>query len=294
MKDSTVLPDLRMLCTADLVPHEEFDPRRIDKLSRRIIEEGILKNPPVVAEMPGSRQYVVLDGANRVISFQELGIPHIVAQLVSYVEPNVVLDTWYHVVSGMSLQEFELALTQMGGMQLEACSLSEARQSLERPKPRDQAALFAAGVTGSPAIAYIVCESGVRKVLHPAMTSVSDLHLLIDLVKVYKGQADIFRASNDIWEIQKPYYPDITALVIFRRYRPEDILHATLNGYRVPSGITRHIIANRALNINIPLGVLQSNWTLERKREWLHDWLMTRMSANAIRFYAESTFSFNE
>jgi hypothetical protein len=40
--------------------------------------------------------------------------------------------------------------------------------------------------------------------------------------------------------------------------------------------------------------VLQSNWTLERKREWLHDWLMTRMSANAIRFYAESTFSFNE
>jgi hypothetical protein len=182
------------------------------------------------------------------------------------------------VVSGMSLEEFELALTQMGGMQLETCSLSEARQSLER----------------SLAIAYIVCESGVRKVLHPGMTSVSDLHLLIDLVKVYKGQADIFRASNDIWEIQKPYYPDITALVIFRRYRPEDILHATLNGYRVPSGITRHIIANRALNINIPLGVLQSNWTLERKREWLHDWLMARMSANAIRFYAESTFSFNE
>lgn len=278
MKDSTVLPDLRVLCSADLVPHEEYDPRRIDKLSRRIIEEGILKNPPVVAEMPGSPQYVVLDGANRVIAFQELGIPHIVAQLVSYVEPNVMLDTWYHVVCGMSLEEFEDALTQIGGMQLEACSLPEARQSLER----------------SLAIAYIVCESGVRKVLHPAMASVGDLHLLNDLVKVYKGRADIFRASNDIWEIQKPYYPDITALVIFRRYRPEDILHATLNGYRVPSGITRHIIANRALNINIPLGVLQSNWTLERKRDWLHDWLMARMSANAIRFYAESTFSFNE
>ena len=278
MKDSTVLPDLRVLCTGDLVPHEEFDPRRIDKLSRRILEEGFLKNPPVVAEIPGSPQYVILDGANRVISFQELSIPHIVAQLVSYVEPNVVLDTWYHVVSGMTLEEFEQALTRVGGMRLEACSLEEARQSLER----------------SLAIAYIVCESGVRKVLHPSMTSVGDLHLLIDLVKVYMGHADIFRASNDIWEIQKPYYPDITALVIFRRYRPEDILHATLNGYRVPSGITRHIIANRALNINIPLGVLQSNWTLERKRAWLHDWLMARMSANAIRFYAESTFSFNE
>jgi hypothetical protein len=282
MKDSTVLPDLRVLCSADLIPHEDYDPRRIERLSQRIIEEGLLKNPPVVAEIPGSPQYVILDGANRVIAFQELGIAHIVAQLVSYVEPAVVLDTWYHVVTGMSLDEFELALTQVGGMQLEACSLEQARQSLER----------------GAAIAYIVCENGVRKVLLPGMAygerRTGDLHLLGDLVMVYKGRADIFRASNDIWEKQTPYYPDITALVIFPRCRPEDILHAALNGYRVPSGITRHIIANRALNINIPLGVLQSNWTLERKREWLHDWLMARMAANAIRYYAESTFSFNE
>ena len=279
MKDSTVLPDLRMFCTADFVPHEDFDPRRIDRLSQRIIEEGILKNPPVVAEIPGTQLYVVLDGANRVIAFKELGIPHIVAQLVGYVEPAVLLDTWYHVVSGMSLHDFETALTQMGGMQLEECTLGEARQALAR----------------NQAIAYIVCESGVRKVLLPnGERRTGDLRLLGDLVGVYMGRADIFRASNDIWEIQKPYYPDITALVIFAHCHPEDILHAAVNGYRVPSGITRHIISNRALNINIPLGVLQSNWTLERKREWLHEWLMARMAANAIRFYAESTFSFNE
>ena len=279
MKDSTVLPDLRMFCTADLVPHEDYDPRRIGRLSQRILEEGILKNPPIVAEIPGTSLYVVLDGANRVIAFKELGIPHIVAQLVAYVEPAVLLDTWYHVVSGMSLHDFETALTQMGGMQLEACTLAEARQALER----------------NQAIAYIVCESGVRKVLLPGgERRTGDLRLLGDLVGVYMGRADIFRASNDIWEIQKPYYPDITALVIFARCHPEDILHAAVNGYRVPSGITRHIISNRALNINIPLGLLQANWTLQRKREWLHEWLMARMAANAIRYYAESTFSFNE
>jgi len=33
---------------------------------------------------------------------------------------------------------------------------------------------------------------------------------------------------------------------------------------------------------------------LERKRAWLEDWLMERMAANAIRYYAESTFSFDE
>jgi len=66
------------------------------------------------------------------------------------------------------------------------------------------------------------------------------------------------------------------------------------DGARVPSGITRHIIPQRALNINIPLDVLAAGWGLERKRGWLHDWLMERMAANAIRYYAESTFSFDE
>ena len=54
------------------------------------------------------------------------------------------------------------------------------------------------------------------------------------------------------------------------------------------------MIPYRALNINIPLEVLNAPWTLEKKREWLHAWLMERMSANAIRYYAEPTFSFNE
>ena len=75
---------------------------------------------------------------------------------------------------------------------------------------------------------------------------------------------------------------------------PADILEAARNSERIPSGITRHIIPNRALNINIPLEVLAADWTLEGKREWLQGWIMERMAANAIRYYAESTFSFDE
>ncbi len=71
-------------------------------------------------------------------------------------------------------------------------------------------------------------------------------------------------------------------------------MSAVQNGYKVPSGVTRHVIPYRALNINIPLEVLTADATLEGKREWLHDWWMERMAANAIRFYAEPTFSFNE
>ena len=109
MQQSTVLPTLRMLPTELLVPHEDYDPRRVEKLSRRILEEGLLKNPPVVAAIPDDERFVVMDGANRANAFKAGGIPHIVVQVVSYDDPGVILDTWYHVVSGMPFEEFEAA-----------------------------------------------------------------------------------------------------------------------------------------------------------------------------------------
>jgi hypothetical protein len=292
-QNSTALPDLRMLPTDLLVPHEDCDPRRVEKLSLRVLEEGSLKNPPVVAAVPNrgvasngaassgatqNQRYVVLDGANRTMSFAHLRIPHIVAQLVRYEDPGVILDTWYHVVSGMDPDQFEGALSQLEGLRLEACSLEAARSALETEQ----------------ALAYIVKGEGVRKVISTTSRKPRNMAQLNTLVNIYKGRADIFRASNDIWEIQKPYYPEIIALVIFPRLRPEDIMQAARDGEKVPSGITRHIIPARALNINIPIGILMADWSLERKEAWLDKWWMERMAANAIRFYAESTFSFNE
>ena len=278
MKESTVLPDLKMLPVEFLVPHEDCDPRRIEKLSKRIQEERCLKNPPIVAPIPGSDHFVVLDGANRSQAFVFLGIPHIVAQQVSYTDPGLALDTWYHVVSGLKAEEFDASLARVSGVELQAGTLEAARLALEEKQ----------------IAAYIVSEKGVRMVPRPCDALPGEASLLSELVNTYKGRADIFRASNDIWEKQAPFYPQITALVIFPRLRPADILHAARNGYRIPSGITRHIIPNRAVNINIPLQVLRADWSLERKRGWLQELLMERMAANAIRYYAESTFSFNE
>ncbi len=278
MRYSTDLPDLRMLPAQKLVPHEDFDPRRVDRLSQRLRAEGILKNSPVVAPIPDSDSYVVLDGANRALAFVKLGIPHIVAQLVSYRGSGVELDTWYHVVSGMDIADFETALTKVTALHLQRCNLEEARRALKNHR----------------AVAYIISSQGVRMVSNTSDSLKPDTRLLKGLVSVYKGKANIYRASNDIWEKQEPYYPDITALVIFPHLTPADIIHAAQSGEKIPTGITRHIIPHRAININIPLEVMEADWSQERKDKWLHEWLMERMAANSIRFYSESTFSFNE
>ena len=131
MRYSTDLPDLRILSVEKLVPHEDCDPRRVARLSERLMEDGILKNPPIVASIPSSEAYVVLDGANRALAFVSLKIPHIAAQLVSYHGSGVELDTWYHVVSGMEISNFESALTKVTGLHLKECKLEEARQALK-------------------------------------------------------------------------------------------------------------------------------------------------------------------
>ncbi|MEW5720398.1 MAG: hypothetical protein AB1817_17370, partial [Chloroflexota bacterium] len=258
MKDSTALPHLEMLPTDALVLHEECDPRRVEKLCQRIRDDAHLKHPPIVAALPETDRFVVLDGANRTMSLRALRIPHVVAQVVSYGDPGVELGTWHHVVAGMRLDDFEKGLTEVDRLNLHDCTLDEAR----------------AAIATGDAAAYIVCASGVRKVVSENGSRARDIHLLTDLVGVYKGRADIFRASNDIWEIQAPFYPNITALIVFPPYSPADIMMLARRGEKVPTGVTRHVIPNRALYINIPLDVLGADWTLERKREWLRQWLM--------------------
>jgi len=162
MRDSTSLPELRLLPTKSLLPHEDVDPRRVKRLSFRIQKEGRLKNPPVVTSISDSDRYVILDGANRSLAFDRLEIPHIVAQLVSYGEPGVVLDTWYHVVSGMEIGEFEAALRQVTGLHLVDCELKEAREALST----------------NQAAAYIVRKSHVRKVSNTRDRDFGDLKIL--------------------------------------------------------------------------------------------------------------------
>ena len=39
----------------------------------------------------------------------------------------------------------------------------------------------------------------------------------------------------------------------------------------LPAGITRHVIPQRALRLNIPLHILQQDRPLEEKNDWLHE-----------------------
>jgi hypothetical protein len=278
MQNSFALPVLEMLPVELLAPHEDSDPRRVERLGARLADEALLKNPPVVAQIPESGRYVILDGANRVMAFQYLGVPHIVAQIASYDDPAVTLETWHHVVCGRDWQVLLSELKQIKGLEIRPCSQEAGRKA----------------VADGSAAAYLMNDHVILKLVYSGDPRPEPMQMLHAIVHSYRGKSDIIRASNDIWEIQKPCYPDISMLVVFRRLNPGDILEAGKNGLKIPSGLTRHVIQTRAVNINIPMSVLAADWTLEIKRQWLENWWKEKLAANSIRYYAESTFSFNE
>src|SRR5262245_28888158 len=83
------LPDLRIVPLADIVPHEQADPRRVARLIQRIAADGLLKNPVIVTPIPGTARYMVMDGANRTAALGQIGARDVLAQIVRYDQPGV-------------------------------------------------------------------------------------------------------------------------------------------------------------------------------------------------------------
>ena len=97
MSSSELRPDLQLVPARSIRFHERPEPSRTARLSERIRREQVLRNPPIVAVLSNG-DYLLLDGANRVTAFLELGFPEIAVQVVDYGDENVQLKGWHHLL----------------------------------------------------------------------------------------------------------------------------------------------------------------------------------------------------
>lgn len=283
------MPDLRLLSASSLVLHEHADEKRVARLVERLRSDGYLKNPPVVAPLPGADRYVVLDGANRTTAVQRLGCPDILAQVVDYASNQVELYTWYHLVAGRSPAAFLAEIAAVGDLTLKPVPLELARSDLQR-----RAIVGYIEVPDGGANPTVYAVHGLQAPEH------YDTHattaLLNSIVDTYKDDpaAVIHRVSSDNLEELLPYYDDVSGLVVFPPYSAEDIIELAEAGTKVPTGITRHIISRRALRINAPMSLLCGKATLPEKNAWWHEQVKRKLASNEIRLYQESTYLFDE
>jgi len=278
----TELPRLAIVPTRSLMPHEEFDLKRSEPLANRLRAEGVLKNPPIVAPVEGEDRYVVLDGTNRLVALSALACPHIVVQVVDYDDPNLVLDTWSHLITNMPAGEFTHALQTVDGLRAEMTTHLHARAELARRQAAAYAMLPGAHTPHSVHLLYVDGDAARRT---------AALALLVNL---YQARGHIHRVNTDHLEWLLPLYQDVTALVVFPRYEPSEIIELARQGAYLPTGITRHVIPGRALRVNFPLDVLFDDRSLDDKNAWLQDWLRAKLSDKEVRYYQESTYLFDE
>lgn len=275
-------PDLRILPLKLLVEHEYNDVQRTAPLAQRLEAEGILKNPPIVAPIgDGDPRFMVLDGANRTTALSSLGYPHVLAQVVRYEEPVVTLTTWHHLISGIDGYEFTQALSSVEGVDLLPLDHLRARAALARRE----------------CLMYILHTDGKVYAARPKTPGLfvhEQNQLLNSLVDTYKDRGRLHRAMTDDLNEARRLYPDLAGVVVFPKYDAFEILALARDGELLPAGLTRHLIQGRILRVNYPLSDLKTNESLEMKNARLQEWVQRKMASKEVRFYGETTYSFDE
>jgi hypothetical protein len=272
------LPNLKILPLESLILHEDHDNQRTTPLVERLRRTGVLRNPPIVMQLAdGTDRYMVLDGANRVTSLQEMEFPHIVAQVVKADDPHVNLQTWNHVIWGMNTRTLIGQIRRI--KELKVIKVNTLK-SLDAPK------YVPVQIRLPDRKFYLLVETPSELDVH-----INTLH---QIVNTYKTRASLDRTSQTLVDSFKNIYPDLTALVIFPSFKIKTILKLAAQKIVLPTGITRFTVSPRALHLNYPLHELSSGKPIEYKEEYLKDWVEERVKKKGIRFYAEQTFLFDE
>lgn len=249
------MPVLRVVPLEMVRRHEKVDPFRVDRLRGRIEEEGTQLNPMVCTLTPGE-ELVLLDGATRTEALKGLGLEHAVVQIVDSEE--VVLETWHHVVR-------------------QASPLDVVARISDRPE------LLLSEDQGTPRIH--VGDQGARSVLSKGASVNATISALVDS---YVGRWTVSRITDPSLDAVGWRYPDWSVVVEFPTLTVEDVMKAAVGEDLLPAGVTRFLVPERALRLNVDLSLLRSGGTQAEKQEALDALLAARARAGRIRRYEET------
>ncbi len=269
---------LRIVRLDDVLLHEQIEHKRVERLVQCLREDQFLKNPPIVTEH--NAKYILLDGATRVTALKQVGCRDVIVQVVDDAAPGMVLETWNHMLLDAPVDALFRSLRALPGLRVEATTAPQAHAAL------DQRQAISTLWLGDGRVYALRLDDGGKLEQQARM--------LNQVVAAYEGRGEMYRVAHTDVERLLAEHGRLSALLVFPRYRPDEIRRLALNGAKLPMGVTRHIIPGRALRLNLPLDVLQRDDPLERKNAWLDEWMKAKLRERCVRFYQEPVFLFDE
>ena len=234
---------------------------RVERLVGRIEAEGIQVNPMICCLAP-DEELILLDGATRTESLRVMGLEHAVVQLVE--ADDVQLETWHHVVRD--------------------CDPAEIIEAVEA-----KAELVLREHEGTPAIH--LNSGGSRLVLGSGISPNATLSTLVD---TYIGRWRVSRVTDPNLAPVAWSFPDWSVVVEFPTLTLDDVLKAAVSDDLLPAGITRFLVHERALRLNVPLELLSAPGTTESRQGALDDLIAERAREGRVRRYEETVFILDE
>lgn len=270
------IPTLRMVSLKDLLVHEEFDSQRVRRLYKKIPRDRIYTNPIIVASVPRQRKLMIVDGVNRFEAVKKLGLPDILVQVVNYFDDKIQLTGWNHLLARVSKKNLLKEIFSLG-LNFKKTNLKSARRLLEKNKIS----------------AYLDFGSTVYQLSRPASFK-AYVRGINQLVKIYAGKNKIFRTLETELKDVKGFFQGGNVLFVFPKFTKQEIVNLTNNHLKLPGGLTRHIIPERALKVNIPLSFLKKRSSLKRKNQGLNRLIRQKINNYQVRLYTEPTYIFDE
>ena len=255
----SLVPDLRVVPLAEIVPHEDFDPLRVDMLAGRISKAGSQRNPVICIEAD-TGLFVLLDGATRTAALHHLGLGYVLVQVVP--ADAVTLETWHHVIRN-----------------------ADPDQIVGRIEANED--LVLSDHSGAPGL---VTADGRRATV---TGSGSKFGVLSALVDAYIGQWRVNRVVGADLGNVPTLFPDWAALIELPTLTVDDVMKAALSDDRLPAGVTRFIVPDRALGVRLGLEVLADGAQAERQGQ-LDRLIEGRVGEGRIRRYPQSVVLFDE
>jgi hypothetical protein len=275
-------PDLRLVLTASIRFHEHPEQRRTLRLVERVRREKILRNPPIVAELDADR-LLLLDGANRVSAFLELGYSHIPVQVIDYADPAIELKGWHHLLLEGHVLDLAGAYRKIPGLQVRRVQNEELERLLELRR----------------VYAVLVDETATCWGLFPETRGRFDLHEWIHtldrVIAAYEGKAELERIKMaDYSNLPHVFDTMEHQLCLFPLLSKSELIELADAAIRLPTGITRHLVPGRALNLNIGLDFLTEMQGEEERGAHFARFIDSLEVEGRIRFYEEAVFILNE
>ncbi len=276
-------PLLRLGPTASVQFQEHPERSRTLRLVERLRQERLLRNPPIVAELDGER-YLLLDGANRVSAFLELGYAQIPVQIIDYGDPAVQLKGWHHLLLEGHVLDLRSAYSSIPGVELRQVEHTELVPLLELRRA------FAVLVDATAR-----CWALVPRAAKAGFYVGEWIRVLEQVVATYEGKAALER-------IMMPEFAGLPAifdtmehqLVLFPVLTKIELLELAAQRILIPTGITRHLVPGRALGMNLDLRFMTELESEAERTAFFAKFLDQLEVQGSIRLYEEAVFILNE